>query len=113
MTPVLGLALVIFVATAARHATVVRIMGWTVIVAAICLVGASLLFTLDAVQVRASVEAERQVLVVVGSGRAMFKNLVVAAALLWLGLASLKVAGGLREREIGRGPKKSEAGILK
>jgi hypothetical protein len=112
MTPVLGFALAMLIAVWAKHATLLRVSGWVVIVAAICLLGATLLFVLDAVQVRASVEAERQTLVVVGSGRAIFKNLVIAGGLMWLGLASLSVGVGLRERG-GKSPKKPQAGILK
>jgi hypothetical protein len=112
MTPLLGFVVVLLTAAWAGHALALRVMGWTLIVAAAALLGSTLLFTLDAVQVRATVEAQGQPLVVIGSTRAVIKNLLVVGATLWLGIGALKVARR-RTRSPRSESKSLEGGLLK
>lgn len=90
MTPVLGFVVLAVTAAGMNHQLLLRVSGWLLIVIAVLLLVVTLLFVLDAFQVRAGAPPENQILVVVGSGRAVIKNLLVVAGITWLGIASLR-----------------------
>jgi hypothetical protein len=90
MTPVLGFAVLVATAAWMEEMLLLRISGWALVVWAVLLLGTSLFFTLDAVQIRSTVAPEERIVMEIGSGRAVLKNILVGAAVIWLGVAALK-----------------------
>ena len=87
LTPLLGAALAMIVAGLMNHRYVLRWIGIISFLVAILLVGACALLALDIIELRASAESEVRNAIVLSGVRAIFKNLVMSASLVYIGLA--------------------------
>ncbi|HEX9564568.1 MAG TPA: hypothetical protein VF981_11380 [Gemmatimonadaceae bacterium] len=85
LTPILGVAIAMGVATAAEHAKVQRVLAWLSLIAAIGLLILLAGFALDVIQLRASIPADGQAAFRSASGRAALKHVLAASAFWYLG----------------------------
>jgi hypothetical protein len=95
LTPLLGLVLAQLAAAVLGHRAALRGLAMTAAAAALALVVACGLFSLDAIQQRANVPPEAKATFDVGSAKALFKHLTVAAVLLGSAWAAWRVSRGL------------------
>jgi hypothetical protein len=90
MTPVLGFVVLVCTAAWMEEMLLLRITGWGLLLWAVLLLGTTLLFVLDALQIRATVPPEQRIVMEVGSVRAVVKNVLVGAGVIWLAVAALR-----------------------
>jgi hypothetical protein len=107
LTPVIGLVLAVVVAAIAGHQTVLRALAVVGIVAAVAIVGASVSFVLDVLQLRGSVQQEARAQFDTGAWKALVKYALVAASLAWFGIAGVR--GG---RAHGRASARARAPVM-
>lgn len=88
LTPLLGMLVLALGAAYAEHALVLRILAGLGIAGAVVLIGVSVLFTLDALQLRGAVTPAESARFDIGAVKAVGKNVVGAVALGWLGRGS-------------------------
>jgi purine-cytosine permease-like protein len=94
LTPLLGIALAVVLAGLLDHRLLQRIIGFLNLLGAVLLVILIVLFALDWLQLRASVEPDPQHAMDIGALKALVKHLLVAIALGWLGIAGLRATRG-------------------
>jgi len=87
LIPLTGIALAMIVAGLMNHRFVLRWIGILSVLAAVGLVAVSALLALDIIELRSSAESEVQNAIVLSGVRAIFKNLVLSASLIYVGLA--------------------------
>ena len=90
MTPVLGFVVLAAAAAGMGHQLPLRISGWVLIVIALLLLASTMLFALDALQIRSTVDPQGRTLLEVGAARAVVKNILVMAGITWLGIAAIR-----------------------
>ena len=95
LTPLLGVALAMIVAGLMNHRFVLRWIGILSIVAAVGLVAACALLALDIIELRSTAEFGVKSAVVLSGVRAVFKNLVMSASLVVIGLACRSATAGM------------------
>ena len=95
LTPLLGIALAMVVAGLRNHRFVLRWIGILSLMAALALLAASALLALDIIELRATADAEVKMAIVLSGARAVFKNLVMAGSLVYIGLACRAATGGM------------------
>ncbi len=100
---VFGLLLATLVAALLGHRTLLRISAIVDLATAAVLLGITLLFALDVLQLRSTVRPEAGEMFRIGALKASLKILMTAVALLLLGIRALKAS---REAEGHRGGKK-------
>lgn len=94
ISAVFGLLLATLVAAVLGHRLVLRISAVLNVLIALVLVGITLLFGLDVLQLRQAVRPEAGEMFRIGALKASFKILITAVALLLLGIGALKTARG-------------------
>jgi hypothetical protein len=92
VSPLMGLVLAVSAAAYMGHTRMLKTLGVLSALGVLILLGATGLFTLDALQIRAQVPPEGQSSYRVGAARAWVKNTLVAAGMLWLAIGSFRVA---------------------
>ncbi len=95
LTPLLGIALAMLVAGLMQHRFVLRWIGILSVLAAVVLVGICALLALDVVELRATVESDVKMAIILSGGRAILKNLIMAGSLVFIGLACRSASGGM------------------
>lgn len=95
LSPLLGLVMCMAAAAVLEHRIVQRVLAVLAFVAAVMMVAFVVIFSLDWLQFRAAAPAEARPGMDVGSVKAVFKHALVAASLLWLGVAGWRA--GRRE----------------
>lgn len=93
--PLTGVALAMVVAGVMNHRFVLRWIGILSFLAIPCLLAVCALLALDIIELRSTAESEVQSAIVLSGVRAMFKNLVMAASLWYVGLACRSASGGM------------------
>jgi hypothetical protein len=96
LTVLLGTALAVATAVVAGHRTAGRVLGALSGVAGLALLVAAAIYVLDAMQIWPTVPEEARDQFGIGTGKALFKNGIVALGLAWTGVA------GWRARAAGR-----------
>jgi len=94
VTPLLGIVLAIASAALLDHRLLQRIIGFLNLLGAVALLVVVVLFALDWLQLRASVEPDPRRGMDIGAVKALAKHLLVAAALGWLGIAGVRATRG-------------------
>lgn len=97
LTPLLGLALISLLATIQAKAGILRTAGVVGIAAAVVLLSVTLLFVLDALQVRVGVQEQEQWFFRTAVIRAFGKNLLGSVAFGALGIGAFKSARRAKE----------------
>lgn len=92
LTPFMGLLLILVTGVAADHGATVRLMSVLAWLVGALLVGSTVIYGLDAVQLRVTVPAEARDQFRIGTMKALVKNVVVALALLWTGWVAWSAA---------------------
>ena len=95
LIPLIGVALAITVAGLMNHRFVLRWTGILSFLAALGLVAVCALLALDIIELRSSAESEVRNAIVLSGLRAIFKNLVMSASLIYIGLACRSASGGM------------------
>ena len=95
LTPLLGIALAMVVAGLMNHRFVLRWIGILSFLAALALLAACALLALDIIELRATADAEVKLAIVLSGARAVFKNLVMAGSLVYIGLACRSATSGM------------------
>lgn len=95
LTPLLGLALALLVAGIMQHRQVLRWAGILSVVVAVALLGICALLALDIIELRATAESDVRMAIVLSGARAIFKNLIMAGALVFIGLACRSASRGM------------------
>jgi hypothetical protein len=90
LTPLLGLSLGVAVAIHRQSGTMLRLFGGISLILGVLLVLGTLVFALDAVQVRQSVAAEARKLTEMSAAKAILKMLAAGIASIWLGLGAIR-----------------------
>jgi len=93
LTPLLGIALAMLVAGLMRHRFVLRWISILSILVALLLLVICALLALDVVELRATAESDVQMAIVLSGGRAILKNVIMAGALVYTGLACRGATG--------------------
>lgn len=100
LTPLLGAAVASLAATLAQRRRTLLTLGVLEIAGAVGLVFVLIAFSLDVTQLNARVQEEARTAYWIGATKAAAKDVLVAAGLLWLGVASLR--GARQRREVAR-----------
>jgi hypothetical protein len=95
LTPLLGIALAIMVAGLMQHRLVLRWVAILSFLGALALIAIAALLALDVIELRATADAEVKMAIVMSGGRAIFKNLLMAGSLAYIGLACRSASGGM------------------
>lgn len=95
LIPLIGVALAMMVAGLMNHRFVLRWTGILSFLAAVGLVAVCALLALDIIELRSSAESEVRNAIVLSGVRAIFKNLVMSASLIYIGLACRSASGGM------------------
>lgn len=95
LTPLLGIALAIMVAGLMQHRFVLRWISIISFLAALALFAIAALLALDVIELRATADAEVKMAIVMSGGRAIFKNLLMAGSLGYIGLACRSASEGM------------------
>ena len=95
LIPLIGVALAITVAGLMNHRFVLRWTGILSFLAALGLVAVCALLALDIIELRSSAESEVRNAIVLSGLRAIFKNLVMSASLIYIGLACRSASVGM------------------
>ena len=95
LIPLGGIALAMLVAGLMNHRFVLRWVGILSFLSAIGLVAVCALLALDVIELRAQAESEVRNAIVLSGVRAIFKNLVMSASLIYIGLACRNASGGM------------------
>ena len=95
LTPLLGIALAMVVAGLMNHRFVLRWIGILSFLAALLLLAICGLLALDVIELRATAEAEVKLPIILSGARAIFKNLIMAGSLVFIGLACRSASGGM------------------
>jgi hypothetical protein len=104
LTPLLGIVLAVASAAVLDHRVVQRILGIMNLLGAVALVVVVVLFALDWLQMRPSIEPDPRRSMDVGAVKALAKHALVAVALGWLGIAGLRATRRERGDRGGRAP---------
>lgn len=107
MSPVFGLILIFGLALIYEHRVVQRVIGVLAVIAALGTASASVIFVLDALQMRAQVQPQMQTAFDVASVVALGKLLVLSVILIVLGIAAFRSS---RRRSARRGTQDGSAG---
>ena len=86
LTPLLGVALAMLVAGLMNHRFVLRWIGILSFLVAAALLAVTALLALDVVELRATSDQEVKMAIVISGARAVFKNIVMAGSLAFIGL---------------------------
>lgn len=92
MTPVLGITIVAGAALLVGHRIPARVAAVVAVLLAVIVLADSVVFALDAIQLSATVPAEATSQFRIGVGKAAFKNVAMAGALLAIGLMTWRAA---------------------
>jgi hypothetical protein len=95
LTPLLGVALAMLVAGLMQHRQVLRWTGILSFLVAVMLLGISALLALDIIELRATAEADVKMAIVLSGARAIFKNLIMAGSLVFIGLSCRRAIGSM------------------
>jgi hypothetical protein len=95
LTPLLGVALAMLVAGIMQHRQVLRWAGILSIAVALALLGICALLALDVIELRATAEDDVKLAIVLSGARAIFKNIVMAGSLVFIGLACRSASVGM------------------
>lgn len=87
LTPLLGFALMMWIASALQHRRVIKLLGILSLLGALVLIGACGILALDVIELRAGAEGEIQQAIVLSGARALIKNVLIGIAFLWLALS--------------------------
>ncbi len=98
LTPLLGVLVLALAAAFAGQRRFLRLLGWTMLLAAVLTLGAAALFALDAVQAAAEIGAESRPVLAAGATKAAVKLVLSAAWLAVLGPGALAAARALPGR---------------
>ncbi len=100
LSPLLGLVMCMAAAAVLEHRVVQRVLAVLALFGAVAMVGSIVVFSLDWLQFRAAAPAEARTGMDVGSVKAIIKHALVAASLIWLGIAGWRA--GRREHRARR-----------
>lgn len=103
-TPVLGIALAVVIAATREHHAAQRVFAWLTLGTAAMLLMLTVLFALDALQLRGGVPDEARANMERASLRAVLKYLGTVALLAWLGFKSLGISARRAAKPEGRAP---------
>lgn len=103
MTPMVGVVMAFAAASVLDQRRSLKVFGILAAVVAVILIAAALLFVLDVLQVRATLEEEERTRILIGGAMALVKYLVAAGCLVWLSLAGIRASRGARSDRKGRG----------
>lgn len=92
LTPVFGVLMIAFGAALLGHRMLQRLLAIANVLAAVLFAGVIVIFALDWLQLRATLPAEARATMDLGSGKALFREAVVAALLLWLGIVGWRIS---------------------
>lgn len=95
LLPLTGVALAMIVAGLMNHRFVLRWVGRLSILSVVGLVAVCGLLALDIIELRATAESEVRNAIVLSGVRAIFKNLVMSASLIYIGLACRNASGAM------------------
>ena len=95
LIPLIGIALAMVVAGLMNHRFVLRWVGILSFLAVFLLICVCALLALDIIELRSSAESEVRNAIVLAGARAVFKNLLTAASLVYIGLACRSASGGM------------------
>jgi hypothetical protein len=101
LTPLLGIVLATASAALLDHRVMQRVIGVLNLLGAVALAVVVVLFALDWLQMRASIQPPQRHGMDIGSLKALAKHVLVAVALGWLGIAGLRATrrqAGARSR---------------
>lgn len=112
MTPTFGLVLAFVTAVVLGQRITQRIIAVLSLIASIILVGAALLFVLDALQVRADVRPEAMTPFAVVSAAALAKIVLTAVVTTVLGIAAWKSSRKTAKGRGGTGRDKADTSVL-
>jgi hypothetical protein len=97
MTPLMGLMLAMGVALALEQRRVARAVGVAAWLVALLFFATTIVYVLDALQVRATVPAQARAQFGIGTFKAMAKNVISASVLVWvgwIGFRAMRQTGG-------------------
>lgn len=95
ITPLFALLLALTVAWLQHHRWVIRILMVGTLAASVLLLGASVLFVLDGLQLRAEVPDEARSGFMLAAGKALFAQILLLAGILSVFVASRRASRGL------------------
>jgi hypothetical protein len=87
LTPLLGFAMMMWVASVMQHRRVIKLLAILSLLGCLALIGACGILALDVIELRAGAEGEVQQAIVLSGTRALLKNVLVGLAFLWLAVA--------------------------
>ncbi len=87
LTPLLGFAMIMWVASVMQHRRVIKLLAVLSVLGALALMGACGVLALDVIELRAGAEGEVQQAIVLSGARALIKNVLIGIAFLWLALS--------------------------
>ncbi len=93
LMPLTGIALAMIVAGLMNHRFVLRWVGILSLLSVLGLVAVCGLLALDTIELRATAESEVRNAIILSGVRAIFKNLVMSASLIYIGLACRSATG--------------------
>jgi small-conductance mechanosensitive channel len=95
LTPLLGIALALMVASILQHRGVLRLVTLTSLLSGVVLIALTGLLALDIIELRASAEAEVRQAIVMSGFRGVVKNVVIGFTCFVVALYSRRAAGGI------------------
>lgn len=104
LSPLLGLIMCMAAAAVLQHRIVQKVLAVLAFVGAVKLVAFIVIFGLDWLQFRAAAPAEARPGMDVGSVKAIIKHALVAASLIWLGIAGWRAGRSERRTRHGSPP---------
>lgn len=94
MTPLMGLMLAVGVALALGHARRAKVLASLAWVVGLVFFAATVMYALDALQVRSTVPDQARTQFSIGTIKAVVKNVISAFVLLWIGWVGFRGAKG-------------------
>lgn len=98
VTPLIGVVFLMISALLTRSAGVLKAGGWVSLLAAVVVLGATLVFVMDARELRGLIGEGDQSIYNLSSARAMVKNLISAAGFAYVGWGALRMGSSLARR---------------